>query len=111
MSIRNKVQLVGHAGQDPEIVTLESGKKLAKFSLATTEHYTNSRGERVEKTHWHTIVFWNRPAEIVEQYVHKGSQVAVEGKLATRSWEDEQGSKHYRTEVVAHELLLLGPKT
>ena len=106
-SIRNKVQLIGHIGQDPEIRLLEDGKKLARFSLATNEQFTNSLGERKERTSWHSMVFWNKAADIVEQYVKKGSKVALEGSLSTRSWEDAAGVKHYRTEVVGRELLLL----
>ena len=106
-TIKTKVQLLGHVGQDPEILILQDGKKCARFSMATNEHYLNSQGEKVEKTHWHRIVFWNKPAEIVEQYVKKGTHLAIEGKLTTQSWEDEAGVKNYRTEIVGRELLLL----
>ena len=106
-TIRNKVQLLGHVGQEPEISLLEDGKKMAKFSMATNEHYTNAQGEKVEKTHWHRIVFWNKATEIVEQHVHKGTRLVIEGKLTTHSWEDEAGVKHYRSEIVGRELMLL----
>ena len=106
-TIRNRVQLLGHVGQDPEISILEDGKKLAKFSMATNEHYTNAQGEKVEKTYWHRIIFWNKAAELVEQHVSKGTRLAVEGKLTSRSWEDEAGVKYYRTEIVGRELMLL----
>ena len=106
-TVRNKVQLLGHVGQDPEILHLEDGKKCAKFSMATNENYTNAQGEKVEKTYWHRIVFWNKAAEIVEQHVTKGSKLLIEGKLTTHSWEDEAGVKNYRTEIVGRELLLL----
>ena len=106
-TVRNKVQLLGHVGQDPEILHLEDGKKCAKFSMATNENYTNAQGEKVEKTYWHRIVFWNKAAEIVEQHVTKGSKLLIEGKLSTHSWEDEHGVKNYRTEIVGRELLLL----
>ena len=106
-TIRNRVQLLGHVGQDPEISILEDGKKLAKFSMATNEQYTNAQGEKVEKTYWHRIIFWNKSAEIVEQHVAKGTRLAIEGKLTTHSWEDESGVKNYRTEIVGRELILL----
>ncbi len=107
-NLRNKVQLIGNLGNDPEIITLDSGKKLAKFSIATNEHYKNSKGEKVTETQWHNVVAWGKTAEIIESYVSKGKEVAVEGKLTTRSWEDKEGNKRYTTEVVCNELLLLG---
>ena len=106
-TVRNKVQLLGHVGQDPEILHLEDGKKCAKFSMATNDVYTNDQGEKVEKTYWHHIIFWNRAAQVVEDHVKKGSKLAIEGKLTTRSWEDESGAKQYKTEIVGRELLLL----
>jgi single-strand DNA-binding protein len=106
-ALRNKVQLIGRLGQDPEIVNLESGKKLAKFSLATNENYTNTKGEKVENTQWHNVVAWGKTAEIVEKYINKGQEIAVEGKLTTRDWEDKDGNKRYITEVVCNELLML----
>ncbi|MCW9037586.1 MULTISPECIES: single-stranded DNA-binding protein [Altibacter] len=109
-TLRNKVQLIGNLGNDPEILTLESGKKLAKFSIATNESYKNQKGERVTDTQWHNVVAWGKTAEIVESYVTKGKEVAVEGKLTTRSWDDKDGNKRYTTEVVCNELLLLGSK-
>ncbi|MCW8982142.1 MAG: single-stranded DNA-binding protein [Altibacter sp.] len=109
-TLRNKVQLIGNLGNDPEILTLESGKKLAKFSIATNESYKNQKGERVTDTQWHNVVAWGKTAEIVESYVTKGKEVAVEGKLTTRSWDDKDGNRRYTTEVVCNELLLLGSK-
>jgi single-strand DNA-binding protein len=109
-TLRNKVQLIGNLGNDPEIITLESGKKLAKFSIATNESYKNQQGERVTDTQWHNIVAWGKTAEIIETYVTKGKEVAVEGKLTTRAWDDKDGNKRYTTEVVCNELLLLGSK-
>ena len=106
-SIRNKVQLLGHVGQDPEINVLEDGKKFARFSMATNETFTNAQGEKVERTYWHNVVFWNRRAEIVEEYVKKGSKLLIEGSLTSRSWEDDAGVKYYKTEIVGRELLLL----
>ena len=107
-ALKNKVQLIGHLGNDPEIINLESGKTLAKFSIATNESYKNAQGEKVENTYWHNIVAWGKTAQIVEKFVGKGKEVAIEGKLTTRSWEDEDGMKRYTTEVVCNELLMLG---
>jgi single-strand DNA-binding protein len=109
-TIRNKVQLIGNVGREPEIVNLESGKKLAKFSVATNENYKNASGERVTDTQWHNIIAWGKTAELIEKYVNKGKEVGVEGKLTSRSWDDKDGNKHYITEVVCNELLLLGQK-
>ncbi|HZW62874.1 MAG TPA: single-stranded DNA-binding protein [Flavobacteriaceae bacterium] len=106
-ALRNKVQLIGRLGQDPEIVNLESGKKLAKFSLATNENYTNAKGEKVENTEWHNIVAWGKTAEIIEKYVNKGQEIAIEGRLTSRSYEDKEGNKRYFTEVVCNEMLML----
>lgn len=109
-TLRNKVQLIGNLGQAPEIKTLDNGSKLAKFSMATSESYTNKQGEKVTDTQWHNIICWGKTADIVERFVEKGKQVGVEGKLTTRSWEDKDGNKRYTTEVVCNELLLLGSK-
>ncbi len=106
-TLRNKVQLIGNLGNDPEIVNLESGKKLAKFSIATNETYKNNKGERVTDTQWHNVVAWGKTAEIVENYAVKGKEVAIEGKLTSRSYETKQGEKRYITEIVCDELLLL----
>jgi len=107
-ALRNKVQLIGNLGNDPEIVTLDGGKKLAKFSIATTENYKNAQGEKVEDTQWHNIVAWGKTAEIVENYLTKGKQVAIEGKLTHRSYETKEGEKRYITEIRCNELLMLG---
>ncbi len=107
-TLRNKVQLIGNLGNDPEIVNLESGKMLAKFSIATNENYKNAQGEKVTDTQWHNVVAWGKTAEIVEKYVTKGKEIAIEGKLTTRAWDDKEGNKRYTTEVVCSELLLLG---
>lgn len=109
-TLRNKVQLIGNLGNDPEIITLESGKKLAKFSLATNENYKNAKGESVTDTQWHNIVVWNKTAEIVEKYLSKGKEVAVEGKLTTKSYDDKDGIKKYMTEIIVNELVLIGSK-
>lgn len=107
-SLRNKVQLIGNLGNAPEIVNMESGKKLAKFSIATNEKYRNSKGEVIKETQWHHIVAWGKIAEIIEKYLNKGSEVAVEGKLSSRSYEDKDGVKRYITEINCVELLMLG---
>ncbi|APG60952.1 single-stranded DNA-binding protein [Christiangramia salexigens] len=107
-TLRNTVQLIGHVGNDPEILNLESGKKLAKFSIATNESYKNAKGEKITDTQWHNIVAWGKTAELVENYVPKGKEVGIEGKLTSRSYEDKEGVKRYITEVVCNELLLLG---
>ena len=109
-TLRNKVQLIGNLGNDPEIIALESGRKLAKFSLATNESYKDVNGEKQTKTDWHNIVAWGKTAEIIEKYVTKGKEVAVEGKLTTRNYETKEGEKRYNTEVVCNELLMLGSK-
>ena len=107
-TLRNKVQLIGHVGNAPEIVTMESGKKLAKFSIATNESYKNAKGEKITDTQWHNVVAWGKTAELIENYVPKGKEVGVEGKLTSRSYEDKDGIKRYVTEVVCNEILLLG---
>ena len=109
-TLRNKVQLIGNLGNDPEIITLESGKKLAKFSIATNESYKNATGEKVTDTQWHNVIAWNKTAEIIERYVTKGNEIAIEGKLTSRSYETKEGEKKYITEVVCNELLMLGGK-
>ncbi len=107
-TLRNKVQLIGNLGNDPEIINLESGKTLAKFSIATNESYKNASGEKITDTQWHNVVAWGKTAEIVEKYVTKGKEVAIEGKLTSRSYETKEGEKRYVTEVVCNELLMLG---
>jgi single-strand DNA-binding protein len=109
-TLRNKVQLIGNLGNNPEIITLESGKKLAKFSIATNETYKNAKGEKVTDTQWHNVVAWEKTAEIVEKYLEKGKEVAIEGKLTSRSYDDKDGVKRYVTEIIVSEMLLLGTK-
>lgn len=109
-NLRNKVQLIGNVGNDPEMTVLESGKKVIRFSLATNENYRNANGDKVESTNWHNIVAWNKTAEIIEQYAAKGKQIAVEGKLTSRNYETKEGEKRYITEVIVSEVLLLGAK-
>ncbi|NQW36487.1 MAG: single-stranded DNA-binding protein [Flavobacteriales bacterium] len=109
-TLRNKVQLIGNLGKAPEIITLDSGKKLAKFSIATNETYKNAQGEKVTDTQWHNVIAWNKTAEIVEKYLDKGKEIAIEGKLTSRSYDDKDGNKRYITEVVCDELVMLGAK-
>ena len=109
-NLRNKVQLIGNLGKDPEVKQLESGKTLAKLSLATSENYKNADGEKVTDTQWHNLVAWGKTAQIAEQYLKKGNRIAVEGKLINRSYEDKEGVKHYVTEVLVNEILMLGSK-
>ena len=107
-ALRNKVQLIGNVGNDPEIKSFDGGKKVANFTIATNESYKNEKGEKVEQTEWHKVVAWGKTAEIIEKFVTKGKEVAIEGKLTHRSYEDKNGEKRYITEVVANEILLLG---
>ena len=109
-NLRNKVQLIGNLGNDPEMTVLENGKKVIRFSLATNENYKNAQGEKVQSTEWHNMVAWGKTAEIIEQYASKGKKIAIEGKLTTRSYESTEGEKRYITEVIVSEVLLLGAK-
>lgn len=109
-NLRNKVQLIGNLGQAPEILTFENGNKMARFSMATHDYYKNAKGERVEDTQWHNITVWGKQVDTIEKYVTKGQEIAVEGKLVTRSYETKEGEKRWKTEIVAHEFLLIGKK-
>ena len=106
-TLRNKVQLIGNLGTQPEIIDLDGGRKLAKFSLATNDYYKNAKGEKIQQTEWHNIVAWGKTAQIIEQYVNKGQELAIEGKLTNRSYETKDGGKRYITEVVANEVLMI----
>ena len=107
-AMKNSVQLIGHVGQEPEIKTFDGGKKLANLTIATNDSYKNEKGEKVETTEWHRVTAWGTTADIIEKYVTKGLQIAVEGKLTHRSYDDKNGEKRYITEIVVNELLLLG---
>lgn len=107
-ALMNKVQLIGHLGANPEIKQFENGKKVARFSLATNDVYRNQQGEKIEETQWHYLVAWGKLAEICEQYLNKGSEVMIEGKLMHRDYTDNQGVKRYITEVQVNELMMLG---
>ncbi|MDB5118692.1 MAG: single-stranded DNA-binding protein [Mucilaginibacter sp.] len=107
-NLSNSVRLTGRLGATPEMKELENEKKVAKISLATHYYRKTGNGETVEETHWHQLVLWNKQAEVAEKYLDKGSQIAVEGRLANRFYTDKDGAKHYVTEVVVSELILLG---
>lgn len=107
-SLKNKVQLIGNLGGTPTIKMFGDNKKVANFSMATTETYYNKNGERITDTQWHNIVCWNKTADRVEKYLDKGSKIAIEGKLTNETWEDANGVKRYVTKIVANELLMLG---
>ena len=106
----NKVMLIGNLGKDPEVRSIPNGSKVANFSIATTERYTDKSGQKVEKTEWHRIVLWRGLADISERYLKKGSTVYIEGKLTTRSW-DQDGQKKYMTEIVGDQMQMLGGKS
>ena len=106
-SLRNNVQLIGRLGNDPEIHSFESGKKKAMFSLATNETYYNNKGEKVTDTQWHNVIVWGKKADIVENYLKKGAEIALSGKLINRSYEVD-GTKRYVTEISLNELLMMG---
>lgn len=109
-TLRNKVQLIGNLGMDPEMKEIKNGKKMAKFSLATNETYRNGSGEKVTETQWHNLVAWGRNAEVIEKFLKKGSEVAISGKLVHRNYNDKEGNKKYFTEVEVKDILLLGKK-
>ena len=109
-NIRNRVQLIGRLGADPEVKAFESNRKLAKMNLATSEVYKNAKGERVEATEWHNIIAWGPLAERAEEYLFKGQEVLVEGKLTHRQYTDKEGNKRYITEVEASDLVLMGAR-
>jgi len=109
-AIKNRVQLIGHLGNAPDLRETESGKKLAKFSIATNQSYRNANGDKVTETTWHQLIAWGAIADIAEKYLNKGSEVAIEGKLINRSYTDKDGIKKYISEVQVNEMLLLGSK-
>ena len=106
-ALRNSVRLIGNLGQDPDTKTLENGKRVTNFTLATDESYKNTEGQKVSETTWHNIVAWNGLADRADRFLKKGNEVAVEGRLVYRSYEDKKGATRYITEVVLHEILLL----
>ena len=110
-ALRNKVQLIGRLGKDAEVVTFDDGKVKARFPVATNEVFKNQEGDKVERTQWHDVVTWGGLAEVAAQYLKKGAEVAVEGRLTYRTYEDGHGHTRYVTEVVANEMLMLEKKT
>jgi single-strand DNA-binding protein len=109
-NLRNSVRLIGHLGQNPELKELSSGKKLAKFSIATNESYKNDSGEKITETQWHNITVWGKQAEQVSKYLKKGSEVAIEGKLSNSSYTDRDGNKKYVTDIILNEFVMIGGK-
>ena len=109
-NLRNKVQLIGHVGMTPEVTTYGEGKTRIHFSLATNDYYRNKEGEKIEDTQWHNIVAWGKGAELASGLITKGAEIAIEGKLVSRKYEDKDNVTRYITEVVMNEFLLLGKK-
>ncbi len=109
-TLRNKVQLIGKLGQAPEIINLANGSKLAKITIATNETYKNQEGEKVDSVQWHNLVAWGKQADLLEKYVIKGQEIAIEGKLTNRVYEAKEGGKRTKTEIQITEILLLGAK-
>jgi single-strand DNA-binding protein len=110
-ALRNRVQLIGHLGMDPEIKALDNGKKLARMSIATNESYQNVKGELIKETQWHNLIAWGKTAVIIEEFLTKGSEVAIEGKLINRNYTDKEGVKRYITEIKVNNLVMIGNKT
>lgn len=106
----NKVMIIGNLGRDPEMRYTPSGRPVTSFSVATSRSWTSAEGERREETEWFNVVAWGNLAEICNSHLRKNHQVYIEGRLQTRGWEDEEGKKHFRTELVANEMILLGDR-
>ncbi|MGF7077731.1 single-stranded DNA-binding protein [Mucilaginibacter sp. UYCu711] len=109
-NLSNSVRLTGRLGAAPKLKAIDEDKKVAKISLATNYYKKNGKGETVQETHWHQLILWNRQAEIAEKYLDKGSQIAIEGRLANRFYTDKDGAKHYVTEVIVSEVMMLDKK-
>ena len=109
-NLRNRVQLIGNVGKEPQVRSFESGKTMASFSMATTETYLDQNGKRVNDTQWHQIIAWGKTANFIESYLDKGNRIAVDGKLVHRSYNDKEGATKYITEVVVNEIMLLTAK-
>ena len=107
-SLRNSVQLIGNLGMDPEVKQVSNGNKMARFSLATTETYKNQRGEKVTDTQWHNIIIWGGLADVAEKYLKKGKQIAIEGRLETNAYDDNEGKRRFFTQLNGNDHLLLG---
>jgi single-strand DNA-binding protein len=109
-TLKNSVRLVGNLGMDPEVKNFENNRKLAKLAIATNESYKNDKGEKITDTQWHNLVMWNAQAKLAEEYLKKGDEIAIEGKLSSRSYVDKDGNKRYTTEIVVNEFLKLSNK-
>lgn len=109
-NLRNRVQLIGHVGNTPEVKNFGDGKTVARLNIATNEVYINKEGEKVTETQWHNLVAWGKNAKFIEKYLNKGQEIAIEGKLTSRSWDDKDGVKRYVTEVVVNEMMMIGSK-
>lgn len=109
-NLRNSVRLIGFLGAAPEVKEISKTKKLAKMSLATNDSYKNEKGDKIEETQWHNLVLWDKQADIAAKYLSKGSEVAIEGKLVTKSYTDKDGVKRFYTEIVVNEMVMLGKK-
>ncbi len=109
-NLRNSVRLVGHLGNEPEVKTTATNKKLAKVSIATNSSFKNEKGEKIEETQWHNLVMWDRNAALAEKYLKKGSEISIEGRLSSRSYTDAAGVKKYFTEIIVNEILLMDKK-
>ena len=109
-NLRNSVRLVGHLGNEPEVKTTVTNKKLAKVSIATNSSYKNEKGEKIEETQWHNLIMWGSNASLAEKFLRKGSEISIEGKLSSRSYTDNSGVKKYITEIIVNEILLLNKK-
>jgi len=110
MNLTNNVRLIGRLGQNPDVKELTGGKKLTKFSIATSESYRDDKGEKVTETQWHNLVAWGKTADVAAQYLTKGKEIAIEGKLSSRCYTDKDGNKRYTTEIVVSEIMMLGKK-
>ena len=109
-ALRNKVQLIGNLGINPEVKAFEGGRKLAKFSLATNEYYKNAQGDKVTDTQWHNLIAWGNTATYIEKFLKKGMEVAIDGKLLNRNYTDKAGVKRYVTEIQINEIMILTAK-
>jgi len=109
-NLRNRVQLIGRVGNTPEVRSLSEGKTMARINLATNEVHINKDGEKVTETQWHNLIAWGKNAKFIEKYLTKGQEVAIEGKLTNRSYDDKEGVKRYITEIVINELMMIGNK-
>ena len=110
-TLSNSVHLIGRLGMDPKTFEFDNGKMKTTFSLATSDYYKDAKGERVQETQWHNVVTWGKTAKVASDYLTKGKEIAMEGKLTNRSYEDKEGNKKYITEVVANQILILDKKS